>query len=136
VVRTAILVREASMKVHNRGNSRNTGEQRILTSWMLVSPQGSPARHLSLQVSEIPVGSEQPLHAHGPEQCYYIIRGKGLITIEEESHDVAAGDAVCIPPNKQHGMKNTGDGVLEYVTANAPPFSPDYEDRLWPSDPP
>ncbi len=123
------------MEVHNRGNSRNTGELRILTSWMLISPQSSPARHISLQISEIPIGSEQPLHAHDPEQCYYIIRGRGLITIEEESKEVVTGDAVYIPSNKKHGIKNTGNEILEYVTANSPPFSPDYENGLWPSVP-
>ncbi len=27
-----------------------------------------------MQISEVPVGSEQPIHNHEPEQCYYIDR--------------------------------------------------------------
>ncbi|HVN97705.1 MAG TPA: cupin domain-containing protein [Syntrophorhabdaceae bacterium] len=98
---------------------------------MLISPLNSTAQDLSLQVSEIPVGSEQPLHVHAPEQCYYIIRGKGLMTVEEETREVSAGNAVYIPSNKRHGIRNTGNEVLEYLTANSPAFEHDYETRLW-----
>ncbi|MEW6668406.1 MAG: cupin domain-containing protein [Thermodesulfobacteriota bacterium] len=122
------------MEVFDRSNSKNTGELQILTSWMLISPQNSTAQKLSLQISEVPVGSEQPLHVHAPEQCYYIIRGKGLMTIEEETREVFAGTAVYIPSNKRHGIKNTGNEVLEYLTANSPAFEPEYESRLWPAD--
>jgi len=100
---------------------------------MLMSPQNSSAKNLSLQISEVPVGSEQPLHVHGPEQCYYIIRGKGLMTIEEETREVFAGNAVYIPSNKRHGIINTGNEVLEYLTANSPAFEQEYESRLWPA---
>jgi mannose-6-phosphate isomerase-like protein (cupin superfamily) len=124
------------MEVFNRANSRNTGALKALTSYMLISPRNSSAERLSVQVSEIPVGSEQPLHRHGPEQCYYIIRGKGLMIIEGETRPVAPGDAVHIPSNNMHGIRNVGEGVLEYLTANAPAFAPEYEDRLWPADPP
>lgn len=85
------------MEVFNRSNSKNTGDLQILTSWMLISPQNSPIKNLSIQISEVPVGSEQPIHNHAPEQCYYIIQGKGLMIIEEDSKEVIAGDAVYIP---------------------------------------
>ena len=123
------------MEVFNRNNSNNTGQLPILTSWMLISPENSSTQNLSIQISEIPAGSEQPIHKHEPEQCYYIINGKGLMIIEEESREVCAGDAVYIPPNSNHRIKNIGDDVLEYLTANAPAFSGQYESSLWPSAP-
>jgi mannose-6-phosphate isomerase-like protein (cupin superfamily) len=55
--------------------------------------------------------------------------------IEEESREVFAGDAIYIPPNFNHGIKNIGDDVLEYLTANTPVFSDQYESTLWPSAP-
>jgi mannose-6-phosphate isomerase-like protein (cupin superfamily) len=122
------------VKIFDRSNSKNTGALPIITSWMLISPQNSGAQNLSLQISEVPVGSEQPLHAHGPEQCYYIIKGRGLMTIEEETREVSAGNVVYIPSNKLHGIMNTGNEVLEYLTANSPAFEREYEDRLWPAD--
>ncbi|MBN1904373.1 MAG: hypothetical protein JW927_04680 [Deltaproteobacteria bacterium] len=55
----------------------------MLRSWMLISPHAAVSKNLSLQISEIPVGSEQPVHNHEPEQCYYIIKGKSLMIIEK-----------------------------------------------------
>lgn len=123
------------MEIFNRDNSRNTGDLKILTSLMLISPQNAKSQNISLQVSEIPMGSEQPIHNHEPAQCYYIIKGKGLMIIERESKEVAAGDAVFIPSNLKHGIKNIGDNVLEYLTANAPVFNKKYEAALWPAVP-
>ena len=121
------------MEIFNRDNSRNTGDLKILTSWMLIGPQNAKSQNISLQVSEVPIGSEQPIHNHEPEQCYYIIKGKGLMIIEGESKEVAAGDAVFIPSNLKHGIKNTGDDILEYLSTNAPVFNKEYESALWPS---
>jgi mannose-6-phosphate isomerase-like protein (cupin superfamily) len=143
--RRVVLI-EARMKIHgqwfggdmevfSRSNSRNTGRLPVLDSWMLIGARNSSTRTISLQVSEIPVGSEQPVHSHEPEQCYYIIRGRGVAFIEGETREISAGDAIYIPPGNRHGIRNTGDEVLEYLTANSPAFSTDYEDRLWPAPP-
>jgi mannose-6-phosphate isomerase-like protein (cupin superfamily) len=123
------------MEIFNKSNSRSTGKLGILTSHMLISPQNSSTRNLSIQISMIPKGSQQPVHAHDPEQCYYIINGTGLMIIEDETREVTSGDAIYIPANKKHGMKNIGDMVLEYLTANTPAFSKEHEDSLWPSAP-
>jgi mannose-6-phosphate isomerase-like protein (cupin superfamily) len=123
------------MEVFNRANSKNTGSLQILTSWMLISPQNTSTGNISIQVSEIPVGSEQPVHNHGPEQCYYIIKGKGLMILEGETREVGEGDAIYIPSNKKHGIKNAGTVALEYLTANSPAFDKEHEDTLWPADP-
>jgi mannose-6-phosphate isomerase-like protein (cupin superfamily) len=123
------------MEIFNRKNSKSTGDLPILKSWMLISPQNSLTQNLSIQISEVPVGSEQPIHNHEPEQCYYIIKGKGLMIIETDSKEVTAGDAVYIPSNLKHGIKNIGDDVLEYLTVNAPVFSEQYEGTFWPAAP-
>jgi mannose-6-phosphate isomerase-like protein (cupin superfamily) len=128
-------IRGRGMEVFNRSNSNSTGRLPILTSWMLISPKKSCSKNLSIQISEVPAGSEQPIHNHEPEQCYYIIRGRGLMIIEDESREVFAGDAIFIAPYLNHGIRNIGDNVLEYLTANAPVFSDQYESALWPSPP-
>lgn len=123
------------MEPFSKRNAKNTGELPILNSGMLISPQNSAAQGISGQLSEISVGSEQPLHHHGPDECYYIIRGKGLMILEEEAKEVFAGAAIYIPPNKPDGIKNIGDDILEYLIANSPAFSVQYEKALWPADP-
>lgn len=42
------------------------------------------------------------------------------MTVDGEHRAVEAGELVHIPPNADHGIKNTGDRRLEYVSA-APP---------------
>ena len=123
------------MKIYNKHNSKNTGGLEMLTSHMLISSQNSSTQNISIQISEVPLRSEQPIHSHEPEQCYYIIKGKGLMIIEDESKEVSEGDAIYIPPNSKHGIKNIGNTALEYLTANSPVFSKEYEDSLWPAGP-
>jgi mannose-6-phosphate isomerase-like protein (cupin superfamily) len=122
------------MKIFDRSNSRNTGKLEILTSHMLIGSQNSSTKNLSIQISTVPKGSEQPIHVHDPEQCYYIIKGTGLMIIEDETWEVTSGDTIYIPSNKKHGIKNIGGIALEYLTANSPVFTKEYEDSLWSSD--
>lgn len=123
------------MKIFNRGNAFHTGDLKILKSYMLIGSRNTKDAGISLQVSEIPVDSEQPVHSHAPEQCYYIIRGRGLMIIGDEGRTVGPGDAVHVPPNMRHGMKNLGGETLEYLTANSPAFDEDYESERWRSGP-
>jgi mannose-6-phosphate isomerase-like protein (cupin superfamily) len=54
--------------------------------------------------------------------------------IEDETSEIFGGDAVYIPSNKKHGIKNLGDDILEYLTVNSPVFSKEYEDAHWPAE--
>ena len=123
------------MDIFNRKNTYNTGDLKILSSYMLIGRGNTSTKNISIQISDIPLNSQQPSHKHEPEQCYYIIKGKGLMKIEDEEKIVEPGDAVYIPSNKEHGIKNVGKEVLEYLTANAPTFDPDYESKFWPNRP-
>jgi mannose-6-phosphate isomerase-like protein (cupin superfamily) len=121
------------MIISNKDNSCNTGDLELLKSYMLIGSRNVKDTGISVQISFIPVNSEQPVHNHEPEQVYYIIRGTGLMIIEDEREPVHAGDAIYIPSNKKHGIKNIGVETLEYLTANAPAFAEEYENRLWPA---
>ena len=44
------------------------------------------------------------------------------MTVGGETRAVVAGDLVRIPPDTDHGIENTGDRPLEYVSAAAPAF--------------
>lgn len=104
-----------------------------LASYMLIGENNTGVKNISIQYSEVKAGSEQPLHKHEPEQCYFIIKGTGLMIIDGEERQVYEGDAVYIPANALHGIKNNGDTIMTYLTANAPAFGVDYELVLWPN---
>jgi mannose-6-phosphate isomerase-like protein (cupin superfamily) len=101
---------------------------------MLIAPQNASVQGISMQISEVPIRSEQPVYNHDPEQCYYIIKGKGLIIPKNGTGEVSAGEAVYVPSNRKHGIKNIADEVLEYLTANSPVFTRRYENAPWPAD--
>lgn len=73
----------------------------------------------------------QFLHSHEQEQCYYILEGKGLMIIDEEFCEVNKNDAVYIPSDAPHGIKNIGDEMLVYLTANKA-FGSAREAEVWP----
>jgi hypothetical protein len=54
------------------------------------------------------------------------------MTIEEETREVSAGNALYIPSNKLHGIRNTGNEVLEYLTVNSPALDREYGNTLGP----
>ena len=51
--------------------------------------------------------------------------------IGEQAEQVKKGDAVFIPPNATHGIKNFGNVTLTYLTANQA-FGKQKEKELWP----
>ena len=42
------------------------------------------------------------------------------MTMDGETREVFASDAVYIPGNVNHGINNIGNEALEYITANSP----------------
>lgn len=123
------------MKIFNKQNTKNTGDLEVLESHMLIGQNNVINTKISIQISTIPVNSAQALHNHQPEQCYYIIKGKGLMIIENEEQVVSSGDAIYVPANMKHGIRNIDQVELEYLTANTPAFDINYENSLWPAEP-
>jgi mannose-6-phosphate isomerase-like protein (cupin superfamily) len=69
------------------------------------------------------LGSQQTLHAHpNSEQIYVIVRGSGLMIVDDDERNVEAGDAILIVPGQVHAIRCTSDAPLEYISATAPPF--------------
>lgn len=119
------------MIIFNRDNSK-AGGLTGLKSFMLIGETNCSASNISIQYSEVDFGKEQPLHQHDPEQCYFIIDGEGMMFVGDETREVQEGDAIYIPSNAVHGIKNTGSKLLKYLTANSPAFGNVYENKLWP----
>lgn len=57
-------------------------------------------------------------HAHRVAESFYIIRGKGTMSVGEETRDVAYGDVVFIPANQPHTIANPAGNAeeLAFVT--------------------
>ncbi|MHC4479191.1 MAG: cupin domain-containing protein [Planctomycetota bacterium] len=118
-------------------NKRNspTGQYDGFVTYLLIGEENVGAKNISIQITDVDENGEQFLHSHKPEQCYYIIEGKGLMTVDDETREVFAGDAIYIPSHSQHGIRNIANGPLKYLTANSPCFGKIQETKIWPSNP-
>lgn len=69
-----------------------------------------------------------PHHHREIEEIYYILSGRGLMTVGEETSEVEAGDAVYVPRGHRHTLENTGVQPITLLVACGPAFF--YEDEI------
>ena len=93
-----------------------------LVSTFLLGTRDVPDTPLAVTWVDVQPGSQQTLHYHPETQVYVIVAGVGEMTVGTETRAVAAGDLIYIPSNALHGIVNTGDAVLAYVSAAHPPI--------------
>ena len=74
-------------------------------------------------------GGRVPLHEHENEEVYTVLRGKGEMIIDEESHPIEAISAVYIPPKVPHSLVNDGDEDLAMMFVYAPATIVDHWDE-------
>jgi mannose-6-phosphate isomerase-like protein (cupin superfamily) len=93
-----------------------------LVSHILLEKGDAPGGELSVTWVDVAPGSEQKPHSHDPQQVYVITRGQGRMKVGDDERDVTEGQMVFIPPNQEHGIVNTGDQTLTYISAATPAF--------------
>ncbi|MFZ5672913.1 MAG: cupin domain-containing protein [Pseudomonadota bacterium] len=81
--------------------------------WWLVAPremrEATLGGHLELVSEfEIRAGGEVHTHSHPTFEFYYMLTGRALMTIEDETREIAPGDLVMIPPDAPHSIKPAG----------------------------
>lgn len=97
-------------------------ERNGLTSYFMLDRRSEVETDLAVTWVTVAPDSRQIPHHHAPEQVYIIVQGQGEMQVAEALRLVQAGDLVYIPPNAEHGIVNTGEDVLIYVSAATPPF--------------
>ena len=55
------------------------------------------------------------LHTHDKEEYYYIISGKGTMTLNGERSTIEAGDITAIYPGGSHALVNDSDEDLRVL---------------------
>ena len=109
------------MYVKDLGNAP-TRELEGLVSHILLEEGDAPGGELSITWVDVEPGSRQAPHSHGPQQVYVITRGAGRMRVGDEERDLSEGQMVFIPPDTEHGIVNTGDETLTYISAATPAF--------------
>jgi mannose-6-phosphate isomerase-like protein (cupin superfamily) len=113
-------------------NSSPRYKRDSITSHLLVSALTCGAENLTITLVEMEPGGFQHIHYHRPEQMYYILEGSGIMTVDDDRRQVQTGDCIYFPSMAQHGLENTGETVLRYLSAASPSFTEEQCRKAWP----
>lgn len=85
-------------------------------------------------------GAATPSHHHHCEEVVIVLAGRGVVEIDGEEREFAAGSSVVLPAGVPHRLVNTGDEPLELIgifgESPARAFGPDGSALALPWDPP
>jgi len=102
-------------------------------SEQLVWPENAPDASVTITRVTMEPGSISEPHAHArSEQTWIVERGSGRILLEDGMQsDLQAGDIIRTPPGVPHGIRNTGNEPLVYLSITTPPedFSVFYHEK-------
>ncbi|HUV30906.1 MAG TPA: cupin domain-containing protein [Acidobacteriota bacterium] len=84
----------------------------------------------SLARAVVAPGQASIKHRLAASEVYYIVAGKGRMRVDDEQVDVAAGDAVDIPPGCVQWIENTGESDLMFLCIVDPAWRADDEEVL------
>lgn len=82
---------------------------------------------MSLVESILAPGDRATAHRHWyTDEMYYILAGKGTVTIGSKTKPVRVGDAIAVPRGSIHFLSNEGnDAPLRFLAVCHPGFSED-----------
>ena len=67
-------------------------------------------------LAQLKAGEEVELHKHEGEcEYYYIISGSGIYNDNGNEFDILPGTVTFTPSGESHGIRNTGDEMLEFI---------------------
>lgn len=69
----------------------------------------------TMRVFRIGPGGVTPHHQHDYEHVNYVIKGKGTLTIGEQTLELGEKDFAFVPPNVKHQFRNPGDADFEFI---------------------
>ena len=66
-------------------------------------------------------GQEQTAHAHkASDKVYYVLQGKALIRVAEDTRELTAGGIALAPAGAEHGVRNPGPERLTLLVFMSP----------------
>jgi len=69
----------------------------------------------TLRVFRLEPGGFTPRHQHDWEHVNYVVRGKGSLTIGDETFELQEKDFALVPPNTDHQFRNPNEDVFEFI---------------------
>jgi len=82
----------------------------------------------SLAHARLSAGRVSLRHRLRTSEVYYVMKGRGIMHIDQELREVSEGCAVYIPPNAVQHIENVGRGELEFLCIVDPAWRPEDEE--------
>jgi mannose-6-phosphate isomerase-like protein (cupin superfamily) len=125
--RDADMIR--SMKVINRNDARVINTRHGSEIRPLMDRTTSEITRCSLaEETLLPGQAVTPHHHREIEEIYYVLSGRGVMSVGDEKREVAAGDAIYVPRGSRHTLENTGAEPIKLILVCGPAFF--YEDEV------
>lgn len=68
---------------------------------------------------EIPAGTKAPAHTVNREEIFHLLEGELLITLDDDTHRITAGDTLIINPGATLAVENPTDRTaISWVTTS------------------
>ena len=90
----------------------------------LLDRSVAPVANHSLAEATLEAGGATVRHHHRvSEEFYYLVEGSGVMEVDGARREVAAGDAILIPPGAGHPLTAAASGPLRLLCTCSPPYS-------------
>lgn len=97
----------------------------------LVDRSNTGIGSVSLAHATVTAGAETVLHRlERTDEIYFILSGRGLVSVGDDSREVEPGDAVWIPADIQQKIRNVGPDPLTFLCACGPAYLPECDHRV------
>jgi mannose-6-phosphate isomerase-like protein (cupin superfamily) len=119
------------MIIKNQKNSEKiTGNEGAII-YDLLNPQHVENRiRYSLAYVNLPRGKSTLPHIMKTSEVYYILEGKGVLYINNESDSVEAGDTIFVSSGSKQYVENIDSGDLKFLCIVDPAWKKDNETIL------
>lgn len=84
---------------------------------------------LSLALAEVAPGRSTAPHRLAVTEIYYILSGRGLMTVEGETRELEPHDAVRIPAKHAQSIACLGEETLRFLCICHPAYDPAGDER-------
>jgi quercetin dioxygenase-like cupin family protein len=89
------------------------GSRKLKVRWLITKETG--AENFAMRLFEMDAGGNSPLHTHSWEHEVFILEGEGIVVGGKEEKKFKAGDAIFIPPNQKHQLRNSGEKPVKFL---------------------
>ncbi|MBD0742684.1 cupin domain-containing protein [Streptomyces sp. CBMA152] len=121
-MREAVIVAD----VHEPADVHGVHAAEGLSRWTCLARRtGLHGRWEAVEWAWLPPGGVSGEHRHSrTEELYFVLRGRGEITLDGRAHPVRPGTAVLTALGRRHALRNTGRRPLSWLVIEIPADTP------------